>query len=168
MDNKQFWQIIELAEQDAGKLLQTLTVLDPEAILAFNRHFRVYMAKAYTSSLWAAAYIVNGGCSDDCFDYFRAWLIAQGNEVYENAVANPDSLILIADQIENEEGGCELEAFIYVPERAYEVKTQRDDFFEVYTNRYDQLDLPDIGDMVWAEDENLLYELLPQLARRFW
>ncbi|WP_342210876.1 LysR family transcriptional regulator [Streptomyces sp. DH-12] len=42
--------------------------------------------------LWAAAYVINGGCSDDGFDYFRGWLIAQGREVFERAVARPGAL----------------------------------------------------------------------------
>lgn len=40
----------------------------------------------------AAAYLVNGGCSDDGFDYFRGWLIARGREVFEDVLADPDAI----------------------------------------------------------------------------
>jgi hypothetical protein len=50
------------------------------------------MAHSYTNPLWAAAYLINGGCSDDGFEYFRGWLIAQGREVFERVVADPDAL----------------------------------------------------------------------------
>lgn len=30
------------------------------------------------------------GCSDDSFDYFRGWFIAQGKDVYMDALAEPD------------------------------------------------------------------------------
>jgi hypothetical protein len=40
----------------------------------------------------AAAHPSDGGRSDDCFDYFRGWLIAQGREVLEHVVADPDAL----------------------------------------------------------------------------
>ncbi|TQE38472.1 DUF4240 domain-containing protein [Streptomyces ipomoeae] len=50
------------------------------------------LAESYRAPLWAAAYTINGGCSDDGFDYFRGWLILQGREVFERAVADPDSL----------------------------------------------------------------------------
>ena len=30
------------------------------------------MADSYRSSLWAAAYVINAGCSDDGFGYFAA------------------------------------------------------------------------------------------------
>lgn len=40
----------------------------------------------------AAASLILGGCSDDGFEYFRGRLIAQGREVFERSVADPDSL----------------------------------------------------------------------------
>jgi hypothetical protein len=46
---------------------------------------------------WGAAYLANGGCSDDGFDYFRGWLIGQGRKVYETVLADPDSLAAHAD-----------------------------------------------------------------------
>jgi hypothetical protein len=50
------------------------------------------MADAYRSPLWAAAYVINGGCSDDGFECFRGWLIVQGRDVHERIVADPDAL----------------------------------------------------------------------------
>jgi len=45
---------------------------------------------AYKQKLWAAAMM--NGCSDDSFDYFRGWLIAQGKDMYFAAPRDPDSL----------------------------------------------------------------------------
>ena len=39
------------------------------------------MDDSYRWDLWGAAYLANGGCSDDGFDYFRGWLIGQGRKV---------------------------------------------------------------------------------------
>ena len=50
------------------------------------------MAGSYWTPLWAAAYVINGGCSDDGFDYCRGWLILQGREVFEHVVADPRTL----------------------------------------------------------------------------
>jgi hypothetical protein len=55
------------------------------------------MADAYTWDLWGAAYLINGGCSDDGFAYFRAWLISRGQDVYSAALQNPDSLASVVD-----------------------------------------------------------------------
>jgi Protein of unknown function (DUF4240) len=39
-----------------------------------------------------AASIFEGGCSDDGFAYFQGWLLLQGKEVFQAAIADPDSL----------------------------------------------------------------------------
>jgi hypothetical protein len=36
--------------------------------------------------------LINGGMSDDGFTDFRYWLISRGRDVYERALADPDSL----------------------------------------------------------------------------
>jgi len=54
--------------------------------------FRRYLNEAYTWDLWGAAYLINGGCSDDGFEYFRRWLVSRGRDIYAAALANPDSL----------------------------------------------------------------------------
>ena len=40
----------------------------------------------------AAACIINGGTSDDRFDYFKNWLILQGQYAFRQALQNPDTL----------------------------------------------------------------------------
>jgi hypothetical protein len=51
---------------------------------------------SYREDLWGAAYLINGGCSDDGFDAFRGWLMTQGRTVFARAVAEPDSLAELA------------------------------------------------------------------------
>jgi hypothetical protein len=50
------------------------------------------LAESYRTDLWGAAYLINGGCSGDGFEYFRGWLLVQGRAVYERVVADPDAL----------------------------------------------------------------------------
>lgn len=45
----------------------------------------------YRWDVWAAAYLIGGGCSDDSFMDFRAGLIAQGRDWYQKAAASPAS-----------------------------------------------------------------------------
>lgn len=61
----------------------------------FESIFKQYYYKLHTSNLWAAAYIVMGGCSDDCFDYFRAWVLYLGKDPYEAAIQNPETMLPI-------------------------------------------------------------------------
>jgi Protein of unknown function (DUF4240) len=60
-------------------------------------YFRPLGIQARTIDLWGAAYTINGGASDDGFYYFRCWLIGMGKDIYEAAVADPDSLADVVD-----------------------------------------------------------------------
>jgi len=127
MDAAQFWQLIEYSRENSGgdldeqaaDLTDLLSDLLPDQILAFDRTFRQLLNDAYRWDLWAAAFIVNGGCSDDGFEYFRCWLIAQGERVYREALADPETLIGRA------EPDAEAEAMLYAAGDAYEVETGR-------------------------------------------
>jgi hypothetical protein len=67
------------------------------------------MTASYRNPLWAAAYVINGGCSNDGFDYFRGWLITQGRDVFQRAVANPDTLAELPAIVAAAEDGWEME-----------------------------------------------------------
>ena len=119
MTTDQFWQLIDKAIQRAPDDLEArnrameylLGTLPPGGWNAFGQKFYEIDGTAYTWALWGAAYQINGGCSDDGFDYFRAWLISQGRAVYEAALANPDSL---ANHLDPEEDGYENEDFLAI------------------------------------------------------
>ncbi|GAA2451030.1 hypothetical protein GCM10010191_81340 [Actinomadura vinacea] len=99
MDRQDFWHLIDQAREGAPddraiaeRATALLAVRPREDILAFQQLFWDLMSESYREPLWGAAYTINGGCSDDGFDYFRGWLIGQGRATFESAVADPDSL----------------------------------------------------------------------------
>lgn len=99
MDEDQVWTIIASApqagddpERQLAAVRAELQQLPTQEVRDFHLIFDERMGDAYTWDLWGAAYLINGGCSDDGFAYFRAWLISRGREVFEAAVRNPDSL----------------------------------------------------------------------------
>jgi hypothetical protein len=100
MDREQFWELIEAARTAAGGDCQAQTVQLVAAlgdrsvneVLAWDRIQGDLMAESYRWDLWGAAYLINGGCSDDGFDYFRGWLLGQGHAIWQAALADPDSL----------------------------------------------------------------------------
>ena len=78
------------------------------------------MDEAYQWELWGFAYLVNGGCGDDTFMDFRASLIALGQERFENAIKDAESLLVIGEsQLQEmfEEG------FVYSSTTAYKELT---------------------------------------------
>ena len=79
---------LELEEHVLG--LQA--ALGPQDILEYQQRFDDMHAALYRRDVWAAAYLIGGGCSDDGFIDFRAGIIAQGREWYEKVAMSPDSL----------------------------------------------------------------------------
>ena len=128
MNTTTFWRLVEDARQQSGgdcgeqaeKMMERLSALPTEDIIGFSGTLNEQLRRSYTWDLWAAAYIINGGCADDCFDYFRAWLISQGEAVFENAMRDPESL---ADLDIDADAGMECEELLYVASEAYEDKT---------------------------------------------
>jgi hypothetical protein len=115
-----FWKIIEEAGRSRAtpkahekSLAVQLRKLSQNDLIAFEVAFRTYLNNAYSWDLWGAAYIIHGGASDDGFEYFRRWLVAQGRAVYEAALANPDSLA-DAKVTAGPEGLWEFEEIYYV------------------------------------------------------
>jgi hypothetical protein len=99
MSDTIFWSIIDktiVAKSDPESQLRALTAqlmkLSEDEIVAFHEAFTRQIDKAYTWRLWGAAYIANGGASDDGFEYFRRWLISQGSLVFKQLVEQPDDL----------------------------------------------------------------------------
>lgn len=125
MDLEQFWALIAQSRQDAAgnfsaqekALAKLLAELEPDELVDFDKHYHDMLDVAYRWDLWAAAYILNGGCSDDGFDYFRDWLIAQGETVFVAALHNPESLCAVAVPY-----ACEAETFRYIVGEVYEEK----------------------------------------------
>ncbi len=100
MNEAQFWEVIEQAHRQSGgdmdakceAIRELLAQLSADEAKAFSAHFDTMMDRAYSWALWGAAYVINGGCSDDTFNDFRSALISRGREAFEAALADPDSL----------------------------------------------------------------------------
>lgn len=179
MNEDEFWQLIEdsltvaQAEHDEvgdeqqeiqhDVLKNKLMALDWQDIIKFRNRFDDLHMLSYKDDMWCAGYILNGGCSDDGFDYFRAWLIAQGKEAFYGALKNPDSLAELP-QVKTDVEYYEFEDMIYVAGDAFEEKYQGD--------IYDYLgDKPAHNEfeMTWNdEDEESMRKICPNLMEKFW
>jgi hypothetical protein len=109
MDHGRFWSIIDEARAAPGKtssaLVRALSKLPARDILAFDAWLWAYYMAIRREDLWAAVFAIRGGCSDDSFDYFRGWLIAQGEAALVAAIRDPESLAgLIGKRDPRDEG----------------------------------------------------------------
>jgi len=168
MNDIVFWDLIQKSlegsegDLDAQKylLVGSLVELQEEDILDFANTFNKYYCLSYKSDLWAAAYLINGGCSDDGFDYFRAWLISRGKAAFEAATKDADGLAELDDIEEIEE--AEFEDILSVGYDAYKLKTGKDDFHSLVK----KISYPAI-EIDWEEDDEILAEMLPKLSAIF-
>lgn len=97
------------SEAVAAEAAALLSTRPPAEIVATQQVLWDVLVSSYTNPLWAAAYLINGGCSDDGFDYFRGWLLTQGRETYESVLASPDTLADLPEVIAAAESGLEFE-----------------------------------------------------------
>ncbi|MEU7600889.1 DUF4240 domain-containing protein [Streptomyces sp. NPDC040724] len=165
MDKQTFWQLIETAragaaaDEVAGRAAELLAARPAAEIAAAQQVLWDLLAESYRSPLWAAAYVINGGCSDDGFDYFRGWLLTQGRDAFEAALADPDSLAAHPAVREAAADGHELwdEEALSIAWTAYESATGRELPADSFTISYPPLDPS------WDFDFDDTAELAPRL-----
>ena len=101
MTKDKFWEVINNARAIAPalegeplreSLYKQLLKLSPDELVGFDCAWQEYRRIANSPQLIAAACIINGGTSDDRFDYFKNWLILQGQYVFRQALKDPDTL----------------------------------------------------------------------------
>jgi hypothetical protein len=108
MDRAQFWSMIQAAkaasgrdiERQAARLEQELRRLPLAAIVGFHRILEQLHAQSNRVERWGAAETIDPDVwsgSEDRFFAFRGWLVAQGQQVCEAAIADPESLADYAD-----------------------------------------------------------------------
>ncbi|MBX7222986.1 MAG: DUF4240 domain-containing protein [Blastocatellia bacterium] len=133
MKPDQFWKLMDKARRQSGHnstehieiLKDSLEKLDEADIRGFDQLVRMLLRDSYQADLWAAAYIINGGCAEEGFARFRAWLIGQGEKAFSTGVEKPDSLSRWV-----EDGNVEMEGLEGVAVEAYERKTGKTDFYD--------------------------------------
>ncbi|AKG71409.1 TPA: DUF4240 domain-containing protein [Serratia fonticola] len=173
MNDEVFWQLIDQARtamiEDLAENMQALDSalrqLSPEELIAFKKRFTELHNQAYRWDLWAAAYIMGGGCSDDGFMDFRDWLISRGQSVYEAALINPDSL---ADIVDGEEEG-QHEGYSYLVGRIIEELHPEYEKALFEQTSYKTIKFPsEPSGTAWEDDEETLAKLCPRLFAMYW
>lgn len=174
LDEDLYWSIISKSlkktnNQDDQEqfLIKEIGNLTPTQMIGFRLRTDKLLYDTYNSEMWCAGYIMNGGCSDDGFEYFRNWVISRGKETYYNAKQNPDNLI--SEVIEGAEF-YDFESFWYVALEAFQQKTGKDlydyidyDNFKTSEGNYPQFEF------TWKEeDSESMKKICPKLFDKLW
>jgi hypothetical protein len=166
MDKAALWQLIAHTRAESGNdtgrqselLEERLSRLPARQIADFAEIRHRLDERAYSWKIWGAAYVIDDGCSDDCFRDFRAYLISLGRDAYEAALRNPDSLAPVVQDAE--EGDWE-NADNVAPD-AYESATGED----IPADDSDLSGNPR-GEPWDDEDQDALVQRYPALAAKF-
>ena len=95
MTNEQFWPLLDAthgAEDRVAAVTEALKHLSADEIVQFRVLLDDLLQSAHQVDLWGAAHLIQGGCSEEDFVYFRDGLLALGQKTFEAAVREPDSL----------------------------------------------------------------------------
>lgn len=175
LDEDFFWKIVQSSidnskNQEAQEkyLINEISKLTPKQIIGFRLRTDKLLYDTYNSEMWCAGYIMNGGCSDDGFEYFRNWVISRGKDVYYKAKENPDTLISEKDNGEDEM--FDFESFWYVALEAFEKTTGNDLYdyideekFQTKEGNYPQFEFN------WEEENpESMKKICPKLYEQFW
>jgi Protein of unknown function (DUF4240) len=177
MDTDDFWELIETARASAvaGRafhevLADLLAARTEQEILEYQEKFDEAHQALYRWDVWAAAYLIGGGCSDDSFIDFRAGLIAQGRGWYQKAADSPDNLAehpsVAATAGRPWDNPLFYEVVNYAASRAFErVSGDEHGFWDALSARDERDRTPaDMGEDFDFDDEQEMRRRLPRLA----
>lgn len=175
LDEDRYWNLVQRSLEESGGdqecqqnvLVQALEDLTPTEIVGFRLRTDKLLYDTYTSEMWCAGYLINGGCSDDGFQYFRLWVISRGRAIYEAAKLDPDALSQHLD--DNMGQYYDFEPFWYVALTAFEKKTGQNlyDYIDEGEFAYSESKYPNF-EFTWTEeDPDSMKKICPRLFQRF-
>jgi hypothetical protein len=171
MNQTEFWQLIDATHQAAvgdaamqeNKLIEELAQHSLDDIVDFERLLRQYIIAADDFGIMAAQKIIQGWVSDDPYLYFRCWLISQGEQVYFEALRNPDSLA----ELDATQGDTDFEPLLYVADEAFAIATGMEEDESCPRNIAYEQGL-DYDGPTETKGEDWTEEQLPTLLPKLW
>lgn len=169
MDDGVFWDLIdrargvsgsapEVPSADPDRLRLVLEAESDEVVGAFGLRFYAEIARLNHWNLWAAGDVIAGGMSQDCFHYFRSWLVGKGKAAVGQALADPDGLGMYVDDPEEVDN----ESLEYVAVEILEARGGEDP-----RNDFDEELGPDDAPLGTPYEEEELPSRFPRLTARF-
>lgn len=174
LDEDLYWTIVDKSLKQTDNqndqeqfLIKEIARLTPKEMIGFRLRTDKLLYDTYNAEMWCAGYIMNGGCSDDGFEYFRNWIISRGKKVYYDAKLNPDNLI---SEVDKNAEAYEFESFWYVALEAFEQQTGKalydyidDDNFHTKEGEYPPIEFN------WEEENpESMKKICPKLFDTLW
>ncbi len=167
MNENEFWIMIEQSRSASVQhkfLIEALSQLSPDDIISFQVILRAKMAEAYKPDLLEANFLIRNYVSDDEFEEFRAWLIANGRERFEAAMTNVETIAdwLSPAATDNINGVM----MLLVAQEAYQKYGGEEVFSDELYKHPDFIFDPEI-DHEWPPSKDALRQKYPRLFNAF-
>jgi hypothetical protein len=128
MDQRTFWSLVEQAHKESGPDLTCqaawvrdfLSGLAPDEIVTYERIYRAFHWDSRMQKVFFSLSKVVGPVSLLEFEFFRHWLIAQGQQVFDLVTSQPERL---AECVSGRVWPWEDYAWMSAAEDAYERRT---------------------------------------------
>lgn len=172
MDEQAFWDMIDRARASAKPfhqaLIDDLAARGEQEILDYSDRFDDAAEALNRWDVWAAAYLMGRGCSDDSFMDFKAGVVAQGRDWYSRVVASPDSLAdhpAVAGTVGRPwDNPLFCEKVNYAAPYAYQrASGDGEAFYEAVADRDRDRTPPDMGEQFDFDDQDEMRRRLPRL-----
>lgn len=99
MNEQILWKFVQKAREHTSSnykqtqyLTEAMTGWSTQNLITFKQLYWKLLKYSFSADLWAAAYVINKGCSEQDFLYFRNWLILQGQATFKKVVQDPEYL----------------------------------------------------------------------------
>jgi Protein of unknown function (DUF4240) len=142
-------------------------------VVGFDSTFQEHQRGLNTWDLWGAAYVINGGCSDDDFTDFRSWVVSQGRDTYLRAYADPDSLVEVLPgrgwlrHLLRQPVSLGAEDYAYAAGEVYESRTENKIYEADEYSNLSEVDSREPSGEPFDEDADALRQRYPRLAALF-
>lgn len=100
MNEQILWMLVKHSQelnnnafQQSQLLIDLLSEWSITNIYKFENIYWKLMRRSYDADLWAAAYVINDGCSQEEFLNFRSWLLLQGQAIFRKTVQDPEYIV---------------------------------------------------------------------------
>lgn len=100
MNEQVLWTLIDFSRHNSKNihnqskvLISLLSKYSLKHLLKFENIYWGFMQKSNDADLWAAAYVLNDGCSQLDFLHFRNWLLFQGQIAFKKVLEDPEVLV---------------------------------------------------------------------------
>ena len=149
---ERFWALLHESGGDEGRLQKLLRSESVDTVRAFARMFDQKLVELYRWDIWGAGYVIAGGMGDDSFHYFCSWILGKGQECYQAALSDPDSLGKFVDDPEEcDNEGLEYAAVAILGDNAEQEATTGSADREPTGTPWEEDDLESLFPTLWQQ-----------------